>query len=143
MIHVSLGSDENRQKHSFQKRSPGKYVCMFFIPDQPASKASKWEAKGEPSYPASSFPLTSGRQTNSSRQASMRSKGGRLEVGDWESERKREKGLGRDVRGLPLLPLPFPFWRRFLPLPSPPLFSRLSSRLFVRMCQPKIRGNKL
>ena len=76
MIHVSLGSDENRQKHSFQKRSPGKYVCMFFIPDQPASKASKWEAKGEPSYPASSFPLTSGGQTSSSRQASMRSKGG-------------------------------------------------------------------
>lgn len=119
MIHVSLGSDENRQKHSFQKRSPGKYVCMFFIPGQPASKASKWEAKGEPSYPASSFPLTSGRQTSSSRQASMRSKGGRLEVGDWESERKREKGLGRDVRGLPLLPLPFPFSRSFLPLPSP------------------------
>ena len=92
---------------------------MFFIPDQPASKASKWEAKEEPSYPASSFPLTSGRQTSSSRQASMCSKGGRLEVGDWESERKREKGLGRDVRGLPLLPLPFPFSRRFLPLPYP------------------------
>ena len=76
---------------------------MFFIPGQPASKASKWEGKEEPSYPASSFPLTSGRQTSSSRQASMRSKGGRLEGGDWESERKREEGLGRDVRGLPYL----------------------------------------
>ena len=35
-----------------------------------------------PSYPASSFPLTSGLET-ASRQASMRSKGRRLEVRDW------------------------------------------------------------
>ena len=43
---------------------------------------TSWLDRNDPlSYPASSFPLTSGRETA---QASMRSKGRRLEVRDWK-----------------------------------------------------------
>ena len=48
------------------------------FPGFPSPDSLKWDVS--PSYPASSFPVTSG---HSSRQASMRSKGRRLEVRDW------------------------------------------------------------